>query len=78
MPGWLQPVAENQPVTAMVGAVRALVLGGDTEPLLGHTTTWFVVRSIAVVGRHPGAVRHAVDPQVHEAVTGALTSSISR
>jgi len=46
MPGWLQPIAENQPVTAMVGAVRALVLGGDTEALLGHSTTWFVVRSL--------------------------------
>jgi ABC transporter DrrB family efflux protein len=46
MPGWLRPVAENQPVTAMVGAVRALVLGGDTEQLLGHSTTWFVVRAL--------------------------------
>lgn len=46
MPGWLQPIAENQPVTAMVGAIRALVLGGDTEVLLGHSTTWFVVRAI--------------------------------
>lgn len=46
MPGWLQPIAENQPVTAMVGAVRALVIGGDTEALLGHSTTWFVVRSL--------------------------------
>jgi ABC-2 type transport system permease protein len=46
MPGWLQPVAENQPVTAMVGAVRALVLGGDTEMLLGHSTTWFVTRAV--------------------------------
>lgn len=47
MPGWLQPVAENQPVTAMVGAIRALVIGGDTDALLGHSTTWFVTRSIA-------------------------------
>ena len=31
---------------SMVGAVRALVLGGDTEALLGHTTSWFVVRSL--------------------------------
>jgi ABC-2 type transport system permease protein len=46
MPGWLQPIAENQPVTAMVGAVRALVLGGDTEAVLGHSTSWFVVRSL--------------------------------
>ena len=47
MPGWLQPIAENQPVTAMVGAVRTLTLGGDTEALLGHSATWFFVRSIA-------------------------------
>jgi ABC-2 type transport system permease protein len=46
MPGWLQPVAENQPVTAMVGVARALTLGGDTEALLGHSTTWFVVRAL--------------------------------
>ncbi|MCH7790165.1 MAG: ABC transporter permease, partial [Acidobacteria bacterium] len=46
MPGWMQPIAENQPVTAMVGAVRSLVLGGDTEALLGHTTTWFITRSL--------------------------------
>jgi ABC transporter DrrB family efflux protein len=46
MPGWLQPVAENQPVTAMVGAVRALSIGGDTEALLGHSTAWFVTRSL--------------------------------
>lgn len=46
MPGWLQPIAENQPVTAMVGVVRALVLGGDTEALLGHSTSWFVFRSL--------------------------------
>lgn len=46
MPGWMQPVAENQPVTAMVGAVRALSIGGDTEALLGHSTTWFVARAL--------------------------------
>ena len=46
MPGWMRPIAENQPVTAMVGVVRALVLGGDTEALLGHTTSWFLVRSL--------------------------------
>jgi hypothetical protein len=44
--GWLQPIAENQPVTAMVGAVRALVLGPDAEAFLGHSTSWFVFRSI--------------------------------
>jgi ABC-2 type transport system permease protein len=47
MPGWLQPIAANQPVTAMVGAVRTLTLGGDTEALLGHSASWFFIRSIA-------------------------------
>jgi len=46
MPGWLQPIAENQPVTAMVGAVRALVLGPEAEVFLGHSTSWFITRSI--------------------------------
>ena len=46
MPGWMQPIAENQPVTAMVGAVRALTIGGDTEALLGHSTSWFELRSL--------------------------------
>jgi ABC-2 type transport system permease protein len=53
MPGWLQPVAEHQPVTAMVGAVRALTLGDQAEVLLGHGAAWFVARallwSVAVV-----------------------------
>jgi hypothetical protein len=26
--------------------VRSLVLGGDTSALLGHSTSWFVVRSL--------------------------------
>ena len=46
MPGWMQPIAEHQPVTLMVGAVRSLVLGDDADALLGHSTTWFVVRSL--------------------------------
>jgi ABC transporter DrrB family efflux protein len=46
MPGWMQPIARNQPVTAMVGSVRALVLGGNTQQLLGHSTSWFVIRAI--------------------------------
>ena len=47
MPSWLRPIADNQPVTAMVCAVRALVLGGDTATLLGHSTTWFITRSLS-------------------------------
>jgi ABC transporter DrrB family efflux protein len=47
MPGWLQPVADHQPVTAMVGAVRSLALGGEAEAVLGHSTSWFVLRALA-------------------------------
>ena len=44
MPGWLQPVAEHQPVTAMIGSIRALVLGDDAA--LGHSAGWFTVRAL--------------------------------
>jgi ABC-2 type transport system permease protein len=46
MPGWLQPVAEHQPLTAMVGSVRALALGDDAQAVLGHSATWFTVRAL--------------------------------
>jgi ABC-2 type transport system permease protein len=46
MPGWLQPVAEHQPFTVMVGAVRGLTLGDQAEALLGHSAGWFVVRAL--------------------------------
>jgi ABC transporter DrrB family efflux protein len=46
MPGWLQAFAEHQPVTYMVDAVRALTLGPLAEPLLGHPTSYFVIRSL--------------------------------
>src|SRR6266508_6923171 len=31
MPGWMQPIAVNQPLTPMIGAVRSLVLGDRAE-----------------------------------------------
>jgi len=46
MPGWLQPIAENQPFTMMVGAVRSLTVGPEAEALLGHSASWFVVRAL--------------------------------
>ncbi|MGE0309067.1 MAG: ABC transporter permease, partial [Acidimicrobiia bacterium] len=46
MPGWLQPFAEHQPVTSMIGAVRALTLGDQAEAVLGHTAAWFTVRAV--------------------------------
>jgi ABC-2 type transport system permease protein len=46
MPGWLQPVAEHQPITQMVGAVRALTLGDEAHAVLGHSAAWFTVRAL--------------------------------
>jgi len=46
MPGWMQPIAENQPFTMMVGAVRSLTVGPEAEALLGHSASWFVVRAL--------------------------------
>jgi len=46
MPGWLQPIAEHQPITPMVGSVRALALGDQGEAVLGHSAGWFAVRAL--------------------------------
>jgi ABC-2 type transport system permease protein len=43
MPGWMQPIAEHQPITAMVNAVRSLVLGGADAAGLSHSTGHWVV-----------------------------------
>ena len=46
MPSWMQGFAENQPITVMVNAVRCLSQGGPAEALLGHPTSYFVIRSL--------------------------------
>jgi ABC-2 type transport system permease protein len=46
MPGWMQPIAANQPVTVMINAVRSLMLGGTDAAGVGHTTTYWVVLSL--------------------------------
>ncbi|HZD37073.1 MAG TPA: ABC transporter permease [Actinomycetes bacterium] len=46
MPGWLQAFAMHQPLTVMVDAVRALTQGPSAEALLGHTATYYVIRSL--------------------------------
>jgi ABC transporter DrrB family efflux protein len=44
MPGWMQPIADNQPITAMVNAVRALTLGGtDAAQISGSTGHWVLL-----------------------------------
>ncbi len=49
MPGWLQAFAQHQPVTYMVGAVRALTLGPSSAAALGHSAGYFIVWSVAWV-----------------------------
>ena len=46
MPSWMQGFAENQPLTVMVNAVRCLTEGAPAEALLGHPTSYFVIRSL--------------------------------
>jgi ABC-2 type transport system permease protein len=46
MPGWLRAFAENQPVTWMANAIRALALGDHAHQFLGHDAGYFVVRSL--------------------------------
>jgi ABC-2 type transport system permease protein len=46
MPGWLQVFSRHQPLTYMVDAVRALTLGPSAHTLLGHPTSYFVVRAV--------------------------------
>jgi ABC transporter DrrB family efflux protein len=40
MPGWLQVFANNQPVSKVINAVRALVLGGPTSAPVLHAVLW--------------------------------------
>jgi ABC-2 type transport system permease protein len=47
MPGWMQPIARHQPVTSMVDAVRALVIGGDTQAMFGSPQTTLVLKALA-------------------------------
>jgi ABC-2 type transport system permease protein len=46
MPGWLQPVAEHQPLTIMTNAVRSLVLGDPSVAGLGHSIGYWVGLSL--------------------------------
>jgi ABC-2 type transport system permease protein len=46
MPSWLRAVAEHQPITYMVDAVRALTLGDRAAAILGHSAAHFVMASL--------------------------------
>jgi ABC-2 type transport system permease protein len=47
MPGWMQPVANNQPVTVLTNAARSLMLGGTGPAGVGHSTAYWVGLSLA-------------------------------
>ena len=47
MPGWMQPFAANQPVSVVVNAVRANMVGGTDQLGIGHTTTYWMLLSLA-------------------------------
>src|SRR5438270_712148 len=47
LPSWLQPVADNQPFTVFSNALRSLTQGGTHAVGIGHTTTYWVVVSVA-------------------------------
>jgi ABC-2 type transport system permease protein len=46
MPGWMQPIAEHQPITVMTNAVRSLALGDPSLAGLSGTTAHWVVLSL--------------------------------
>ena len=45
LPGWMQPVANNQPFTIFSNALRSLTLGGADAVGLGHSTAYWVALS---------------------------------
>ena len=45
LPGWMQPVANNQPFTVFSNAARSLTLGGADAVGLGHSTAYWVALS---------------------------------
>jgi ABC-2 type transport system permease protein len=46
LPGWMQPVADNQPFTIVSNAVRSLTLGGADAVGLRHSTAYWVTLSL--------------------------------
>jgi ABC transporter DrrB family efflux protein len=45
LPGWMQPFARNQPVTAMIDSVRAWTLDNPVA-VLGHSAGWLTMRAV--------------------------------
>ena len=45
LPGWLQPIARNQPLTQVCNAMRGLMDGSAGSPLVEHSTGHYVLTS---------------------------------
>ena len=69
MPGWLQPVAENQPITVMTNAVRSLALGDPSLAGLGGIDRPLRDAGAGVVGRAGRGVRPAGGAAVPQVLT---------
>jgi ABC transporter DrrB family efflux protein len=46
MPGWMGWIADHQPITAMVDAVRSLTLGDRSVAVLGHPSGHYVLPAL--------------------------------
>lgn len=46
LPGWMQPIAEHQPISVMANAVRSLALGDPALAGLNHTTTYWATLAL--------------------------------
>ena len=46
MPGWMQPIAEHQPLTVMTNAVRTLTQGEKAEAYVGEAASYWITRSL--------------------------------
>jgi len=60
MPGWLQPWARNQPVSSVVLATRALVLGGPTAHYVFWALFWCTVVLVIFVPLGVRTYRRAI------------------
>jgi ABC-2 type transport system permease protein len=47
MPDWIRGFAENQPLSQMADAVRALTLGDQAQQFLGQSASYYVIISLA-------------------------------
>ena len=59
MPGWLQAFANVNPITVIVGALRALCLGGPTARPAGEALAWIGGLLLITVPLAISRYRHA-------------------